>query len=478
MQHFWLGFEKRALLRSEVELQPQQERVKKKLEHSGGLLVYHGLGSGKTLTSLNAAQGLKDVDVVVPASLRNNYRKEVEKHTTGFKPHIMSYEAATKNPEREGDMLIVDEAHNLGHAESGRSQALQHMARNYDKRLLLTGSPIRSHPHELGPLFSALRKDRAIPVDPATFNSQYVQEELHNPGFFARLLKGAQPGVTYRIKNRDKLKKLVTGYVDYHPSSKQDFPSVSHEMIEEEMSPEQSQYYSYLMGKASPALRYKIQNGLPPSKAESKALNSFMSGVRQVSNTTRGFGGEGKSPKIMRAVAELEKRHKSDPNFRGVVYSNYLDSGVKAYSEELAKKGISHGVYSGELSEKKRKQLVEDYNGGKVSTLLLSSAGGTGLDLKGTKLVQLMDPGWHSTQLEQAMGRAIRYKSHAHLPEEERHVHVQNYVSLAPQSMLSRIVGKKRDMSSDQYLYDMNKRKDALNNQFLDVLKEVGEGEK
>ena len=82
MSDFWYGFRKQALLRPDVELQDQQTRVKKKLDRSGGLLVYHGLGSGKTLTAINATQGGK-TDVVVPASLRNNFRKEVSKYTTG-----------------------------------------------------------------------------------------------------------------------------------------------------------------------------------------------------------------------------------------------------------------------------------------------------------------------------------------------------------------------------------------------------------
>jgi hypothetical protein len=47
-----------------------------------GLLLYHGLGSGKTCTSIAIAEGMKDakkVIVMTPASLRSNYVEELKK---------------------------------------------------------------------------------------------------------------------------------------------------------------------------------------------------------------------------------------------------------------------------------------------------------------------------------------------------------------------------------------------------------------
>ena len=474
MGGFWAGFEKQALLRKEVELQPHQERAARKLDRSGGLLVYHGLGSGKTLTSLAATQGER-TDVVVPAALRGNYQKEVQKHTTGHHPNVMSYEGAVKSP-GTGDSLVIDEAHNLGDVSSKRTQAMMRQAPGYSKRMLLTGTPIKNRPSELAPLMSIVRGDRAMPTDPKKFDEQFIQEEMHEPGFFAKHFRGAKPGVTYRIKNQDKFQKLVEGYTDYHAPSSENFPSVSHELIETPMSKEQNNYYNFAMGKAGPALRWKIKSGLPPSKSEAKSLNAFLSGVRQVSNSTKAYGGTGVSPKIERAVSELAARHDKDKNFRGLVYSNYLDSGLNSYSDELKRRNIEHALFTGELSDKQRKQVVDDYNAGKLRALLVSGAGAQGLDLKGTKLVQLLEPHFHDTRLEQATGRAVRYGSHAHLPENERNVHVQRFHSTVPQGLLQKITGDK-DVSADQYLDQMSKRKEALNSQFTDILKRVGQKE-
>jgi hypothetical protein len=463
---FWDGFFKQAALKSDVALQPHQERVQQKLKGGGGLLVYHGLGSGKSLTSLAATQGQKP-DVVMPAALRQNYAKETKKYTTGHKPNIMSFEKAVKT-QPQSKSLVVDEGQNLGRIESKRTREMVEKAPQYEQRMVLTGTPIRNHPSEIAPIMNIVRGAHIFPGDPEAFSKKFIAEEKVHPGIFARIFKGAKPGVRYTIKNPDQFRNLVKGYVDYHAPATENFPSSSHEVVETPMNKEQLQYYKFLIDKAGPALSYKIKRGLPPSKKESAQLNSFMSGVRQVSNSTRPFGGTGDSPKIQRAVHELTKREKKDPNFRAVVYSNYLDAGVKDYAEKL--KGIPHAIFDGSLSDKKRKQMIDDYNSGKIKVLLISGAGAQGLDLKGTKLMQLLEPHWNDARLEQAAGRAIRYKSHEHLPIEERHVHVQRFQSTIPKGFLQR----KADMSSDQYLDMLSKDKERLNEQFLNILKEVG----
>src|SRR3990172_1291332 len=108
----------------EATLQPHQQRVLDKLKTTDSLLLYHGLGSGKTLSAIAATDNMK-TNVVVPASLRENYKKELKKFKAraGDK-HITSYEGATRHGLPAADALVIDEAHRLGTSESKRTQAM------------------------------------------------------------------------------------------------------------------------------------------------------------------------------------------------------------------------------------------------------------------------------------------------------------------------------------------------------------------
>jgi hypothetical protein len=75
--------------------------------------------------------------------------------------------------------------------------------------------------------------------------------------------------------------------------------------------------------------------------------------------------------------------------------------------------------------------------------------------------------------INQVRGRAIRYKSHSHLPEKERHVEVQRYHSIPQKSIVDKLLRRPRakERSVDEYLYDLATTKQRLNKPFLDILK-------
>lgn len=73
-----------------MSLFPHQDFIKDYIQFASpyrGLLVYHGLGSGKTCSSIAAAEMLMnhtDVMVMLPASLRSNYINEIKKCGCNF----------------------------------------------------------------------------------------------------------------------------------------------------------------------------------------------------------------------------------------------------------------------------------------------------------------------------------------------------------------------------------------------------------
>lgn len=462
-----MNFVSIGFLKEAYKLQPHQERALKRLDKTDKLLLYHGLGSGKTLTGLAASEKYQEpLNVIGPASLKYNFPKERAKHKIKAPPSQIS--TYTKPKEGEG-ITFFDEAHRMGRLESKRSHLPDEIKGK--KTIFATGTPIRNYPRELIPLLRGLGVKAGRDVN--AFRGAFIKEVKENPNLYARFFKGVKPGVHYEAKNLPVLKKALTKKVDYHAPSQIGYPSVSQEDINVVMTPEQYSAYKMSM-KGHPGLAYKIRKGISPSKSESKNLNAFLTASRQISNIPGGYNLKATAkdaPKILKAVEEIEKRV-GDPNYRGVTYSNFLAHGIDPIAKMLKEKGISYAVFTGKQTDKEKAQIIQDYNDGKIKQLLISGAGSEGLDLKGTKLMQLMEPHWNKSTLKQVKGRAIRFQSHAHLPEAERNVHVQRFYAKPPEKGFW--IFKSQPKGSDEYMKMLAERKEALNQQFLNMLQEVG----
>jgi hypothetical protein len=473
--------------RAEVttELQPHQQRVLDKLQASHGVLVHHGMGSGKTLSAIAAGDRLGlPVDAVMPAPLVQNYQKELAKHVRGPYPDIRlrSYEAAARGGGKvdPDSLAIADEAQRM--RNPGTSfHALARQMRGARARLLLSGTPMYNQPENLAPLLNAARGDGEVPEDPAKFREQFVGEKLVPPPLLKRLL-GVKPGSVPVLKNRAKLVDLAKGYVDVHAAGADHFPRRVDEEFDVPMSDTQHEVYKFHEGSLPWYLRMKIRANLPLTKTEAEDLNAFSSGLRQSANTPRPYVEDmaddeelAAAPKIQKAVEELVKARENDPHFRGVVYSNYLDAGLKPYQRALEQRGVASGIFHGGLTPGQRRQLLDRFDRGDLPALLLSSSGAEGLDLKGTKLMQLLEPHFNPSKTDQVIARGIRYKSHDHLPEDERQVRVQRFYAAHPKSFVNKILGTAPPTSIDRYLYDRSEEKRRLFQQFTDALQEASD---
>lgn len=469
---------KLADLNASVQLKPQQERIRKKLQTEPGMLAYHGLGSGKTLASIAAAEDVGGaVNVVVPAALRENFRKELAQYVKKPKAkyNIVSYEDAVKHGLPPSNLTIMDEAHRLGRLDSKRSQLAGSAP---GRTLLLTGTPIRNEPSEALPLLRAVSKDRNVPRSAKEFNNRFLDRKVVNPGFFARM-RGVKPGEKVTLKNKWQLAKMIHGRVDFEPS-KGEFPGVSHRFIEVPMTEPQTKLYHGILN-TNPSLAYKVRKNLPPGRSEGAQLNAFLSGIRQVSNDPATYSKDEtgrpieRSPKIRAMFHSIVGEIKNRPKGKILVYSNYLKAGVLPVAEELKNAGIPFEIFQGGMSDSKRKKIVNAYNTDKIKVLLVSGAGSEGLDLKGTSKVQIMEPHWNAARIRQVVGRAVRNKSHAHLPPAERKVAVEYYnTKPTAQSRWFGMLPPKYELGADRYMYNLATNKQQLVDEVLDVFKQEG----
>lgn len=456
------------------KLQEHQQRAIDKIKSNKSTLIYHNMGSGKTLLSLAAAEQLNlPLSTIGPASLKANFAKERQKHNIHLPGPVKSYSyAKPPSPEETANKLLVfDEAHNMGRLESKRSK-YPDQYNNASKKVFLTGTPIRNEPSELIPLLRGLDID--VPRDRKKFEKKYIKTEKQYPSLWG-YLKGVKPGEIKKATNLDDLKKKLKNKVDYYEQGSENFPKVTEKHFYVEMSPEQQKAYDMAL-KGKPTLSYKIRHGISPDKAESGQMNAFLAAARQISNSPSQYSLKatpGDEPKINTAYKQILKKMREDPEYRGVTYSNYLSHGLNPMEQRLKSAKIPYAVFTGKQSPSEKKQIVNDYNSGKIKHLLLSSSGAEGLDLKGTRMIQILEPHWNKEKIKQIIGRGVRYKSHENLSPEKQSVEVQKFYA-DPRKRWYQF--NSRDMGADQYLDTLSKRKAELNSSFLNALKEVGNG--
>ena len=472
---------------------PHQQRVLEKLKASGGVLAAHEVGSGKTLTSLAAKDALGlPLEAITPAALVPNYGKEVQKHFDEAPEDIRvrSYERAVRNPDIDpGSLVVLDEAHRARNSGTQLSRKLLPAVSNAKARLLLTGTAVYNNPADLAPLINTAAGKNVLPTGRG-FEGAYIGEKTVKPETIDKLrgwlmsypVTDAKKKV---LKNRKDLVNKLVGYVDVHRNDGTNFPKRIDETYRVPMSDAQMQAYKFVSGDIPWDVRMKMESGLPLNKRESRDLNAFQGAMRQASNTARPYNEKmtdeeenASAPKMQTVLKHLLEMQKANPEHRGVIYSNYLDAGVRPISRLLNEKKIPHNIFTGELNDAERKRIVDEYNAGKVKTLLLSGAGSEGLDLKGTRSIQLLEPHWNNSRLNQVIGRGIRYKSHDHLDEKDRNVRVLKYLSTLNPGLKDKLlnaVRTKPKQSIEEYLSAMSADKDELANAISEAMQEASD---
>lgn len=131
-----------------------------------GILLYHGLGVGKTRSAVAIAQSSvgRDIHVLLPASLRINFEQEVavvEKLVPkGQRKHYnyISYDGVKRStvlPSFDDSLVIIDEVHTfvsrvVGNGVATKAVYQKLMDASNCKIVALSGTPIINNPFELG----------------------------------------------------------------------------------------------------------------------------------------------------------------------------------------------------------------------------------------------------------------------------------------------------------------------------------------
>jgi superfamily II DNA or RNA helicase len=415
--------------RSKLTLQDLQIKVVEYMEDNDALIVVHGTGCGKTLTAITCTQCYLDkypdkgVVFVGPASLVSNFKKEMKTYGVknrkkydfySFDGFLNTYK--TGNPISFKDkFLVIDEVHNMRNPESAKSIKLVRASFEADKRLLLTATPFVNSMKDFIPLINIVYGKFIVGT--------------------AKQGRDQILGKHIDLSNITTFRSLLRNKVDVVECKEnpQYYPTRIDHRVDIQMSDAYYKRYSDLV------------NGEDLFGLKFKNPRKFYHGYRRAVNKT---GKDYYSSKIEASIP-IFKTGKS------IIFTNWYDFGINPIIEALNKYGVTFDIFSGDIPVINRQTIVNNFNNDKFNVLILTRAGTEGLDLKGVRNVVVLDPTWNDSGLEQLVGRAIRYKSHWHLPKEQQNVNVYFMILTKPD-----IVDEEDAVESgDRILYNIVKKK-------------------
>ena len=181
----------------------------------------------------------------------------------------------------------------------------------------------------------------------------------------------------------------------------------------------QRKLYLYSLSKLDPVTRLKIRNNIPVSQREMTGIfgkliqgRKVMTDPAEVYTPLKGEDPYEYSPKIKRVVDDLVGHLSEDKKNKSVIYGNLIKSQVDTVGRALDKKGVPYTTFLGignkNNSYKQRQKNLRDYMSGDKRVLLISGAGGEGLDLKGSTMMQMLEGHYNPEKVQQAEARVRR----------------------------------------------------------------------
>lgn len=452
----------------DINLKDYQEQAVKFMQSNRGLILSMSTGKGKTITAVSiidcitrqaAIFGILDfsVKVVTPTSLVDNFKKEMRKFGMSEEQisRVSFYTIAKFGKDYKDGLisckrtfLIVDEAHELRtdyrgefasvsiSKEDTRAEQFIECARNADRVLLLTATPTYNQVYDVVNLAAMIRGE--YPVSGDTFFRMRTDPDLFQ-NYYGCIF-------TFERSISDLFPKRVD-----HP-------------IFIIMTPQYLKNYEELE-----------QNVVSVAKTvrgdEEAKSNVFLTKMRTASNELK------PCLKCNEIIPILKKNQKT------LIYSSFIESGIDIIKRELDNMGKKYLEITGKTAKARRQKIVDTYNDPKgPNFLIITRAAGTGLDLRGTRNIIILNPDWNMSSLEQVIGRGVRLGSHLHLPKKDQVVDVYFTLVIKPEDAKNlkdpkyipeeSIKGYKK--SADLLLWEKSLRKQREAMEFEEELKAVG----
>lgn len=409
-----------------VKLLAHQEKFLRKffLSNVTGSIVFHGVGTGKSLTGAVATHFYLSLNpngnviFISPPALILNFVNALRQYGLDEKDRRISYftfEKFSRNPVINKDkptLFIIDEAHLLrteiktdtkADEEGDKSIEVKQNKRGYaileaikktDKCILLTGTPFINKIYDIENLLSmVVKKD---PLDPDNFSQMITNTESRLDYF------------KYKISHYEN--KVGSEF----------FPEKIEEYVPFVMNQDElKKYQDFERGNLDILGDPDLEDINMENAVNEKSFTSFYNGTRQYSNLLD-----------YKKIAFIIKRIKNKQTTgKFIIYTTFIDNGLRIIRTYLDDNDIPYAIISGNENIKQKEESKNKYNSGEVDILLITKAGTEGIDTIGTEAIFIYEgSSWNEPLVEQAVARAIRYKSHYHLPKEFQKVFVYRLI--------------------------------------------------
>lgn len=349
--------------------------------YNGAILADH-MGLGKTITALEAARKLQqiekaDIIVICPASLKsvwNGAAKEL-----GIRVFIFSWAKIPQIEEGKKYILICDEAHYAQNLKSARTKKMLNLAisPNCLATWLLTGTPIKNgRPINLFPLLQAC--DHEFSRDFKRYelyfcDAQYSGFGWNNKG--ASHLRELREGIAHILLRRTKKECL-------------DLPGKIRSLVPLDIDKSSEATYKEKIEELRGNQRQRVEEGLI------KSGNSLLGDLAMLRHA-------GSTAKIKSAIKFCESI--IEQGSKVVVFTEFVDT-----AKSLAK-SLNGCLLIGDTPEGNRQKIVEDFQAGYFPAFVGTvKTGGVGLTLTTANYVVLVDRPWTPGDAEQAEDRCYR----------------------------------------------------------------------
>ena len=386
----------------------------------GRVVLADDMGLGKTVQALAAAEmlrrrrGIARVLVIAPASVKYQWKTEIEKFTDhpaqiidGLLPrrrelyalpkffNLTSYELALKDvrymQELAPDLIILDEAQRIRNWTTATARTIKQLKSRY--AFVLTGTPIENKLEELFSVVEFIDGRRLGPAFRFLHEHRTEDEKGHLIGYrgLDRIHNQLAP-ILLRRTRQEVLK---------------DLPERTDQILHVSLTPQQAEpYWEQSDILRSLMRKWERQGWL--SETDLRRVLCCLQNMRMLCDSTFLFDKQtNHSPKLAE-FREIVRELTIEENRKVVVFSEY-ERMTHLAGKELAKLGIGFVSLHGGVPSKNRGALMEKFRRDAECRVFLSTdAGGVGLNLQAASAVINFEPPWNPARLEQRIGRVHR----------------------------------------------------------------------